>query len=107
VQLALGEFDAIDHLPNHVLLCGGGSSLDALFEKLQNSNWYQELPFTRKPSVKYIDPSDIVGMIDETGYLTDHTMITAAGLLRVGYDTIVGGNSSDTWKDKLNRILRI
>lgn len=107
VQLALGEFDAIDHLPNHILLCGGGSSLNALMEKLQGSNWYKELPFTRKPSVKYIHPNDIVGMIDETGDMTDHTMITAAGLLRVGYDTMVGGNSGDTWKDKLNRILRI
>ncbi|MCL1876730.1 rod shape-determining protein [Candidatus Saccharibacteria bacterium] len=107
VQLALGEFDAIDHLPNRILLCGGGSSLDALVEKLQNSDWYEDLPFTKRPTVKYINPDDVVDVVDETGDMTDHTMITAAGLLRVGYDTINGGGTTTDWKDKLNRILRI
>ena len=107
VQLALGEFDAIDHLPNRILLCGGGSSLDALVEKLQDSDWYKDLPFTRKPRVKHIDPEDVVGVVDETGSLTDHTMITSMGLLRVGYDTINNSDSAGNWKDKLNRILRI
>jgi len=107
VQLALGEFDAIDQLPNRILLCGGGSSLDALVEKLQSSDWYKDLPFTRKPAVKHIDPEDVVGVIDETGSLTDHTMITSMGLLRVGYDTISSNESAGNWKDKLNRILRI
>jgi cell division protein FtsA len=38
--------------------------------------------------------------------MTDHTFITAMGLLRVGYDTMIG--SSDTGiKDKINKILRI
>jgi len=107
VQLALGEFDAIDHLPNRILLCGGGSSLDALVDALKTSDWYKELPFTRKPSVQHIDPADVVGVTDTTGDITDHTMITALGLLRVGYDTMNGGESSDGIRNKLNRILRI
>ncbi|MBI1952317.1 ethanolamine ammonia-lyase reactivating factor EutA, partial [Candidatus Saccharibacteria bacterium] len=28
VELALAEFSKLDHLPNHLLLCGGGSSLE-------------------------------------------------------------------------------
>ncbi|MDR0957269.1 MAG: rod shape-determining protein [Candidatus Nomurabacteria bacterium] len=107
VQLALGEFDAIDHLPGRMLLCGGGSSLDALVDKLQDSNWYRELPFTKKPTVQHIKPENVIGITDETGDLTDHTMITAMGLLRVGYDTMNSGDSAESWKDKLNRILRI
>lgn len=106
VQLALGEFDAIDHLPNKFLLCGGGSSLEQLVDALQHSDWYRELPFTRRPIVKHIKPSDVVGITDATGDVNDHTMITALGLLRVGYDTM--GHEEETGvKDKLNRILRI
>lgn len=108
VQLALTEFDAIDHLPNKILLCGGGSSLDSLPKLLQNSDWYKELPFTRKPIVQHIKPSDVIGVVDTTGDITDHTMITAMGLLRVGYDTInVSTDVKDSLKDRLNRILRI
>jgi cell division protein FtsA len=107
VQLALGEFDAIDHLPNRILLCGGGSSLKALVAKLQTSDWHKDLPFTRKPSVQHIKPTDVVGVRDATGDVTDHTMITAMGLLRVGYDTMEVADSTDNLKDKFNRILRI
>jgi cell division protein FtsA len=107
VQLALSEFDAIDHLPNRILLCGGGSSLQALVDKLQSSDWYKDLPFTRKPSVQHIKPSDVVGVRDATGDVTDHTMITAMGLLRVGYDTMEVADNDDNLKDKFNRILRI
>lgn len=108
VQLALSEFDAIDHLPSRFLLCGGGSSLNALVERLETDNWYRELPFTRRPIVKHIRPEDVVGITDETGAVTDHTFITALGLLRVGYDTMeTTTGTKDTFKDKLDRILRI
>jgi cell division protein FtsA len=107
VQLALGELDALDHLPNRILLCGGGSSLNALVTTLKTGDWYKDLPFTRKPSVHHINPADVVGVTDTTGDITDHTMITALGLLRVGYDTMNSSESSDGLRDKLNRILRI
>ena len=57
--------------------------------------------------MKIIHPSEVVGITDTTGDANDHTFITAMGLLRVGYDTMVGSSDSDTIKDKLNRILRI
>jgi cell division protein FtsA len=106
VELALSEFDAADHLPNRILLCGGGASLSKLVEILQQPDWHKDLPFTKKPTVHYIKPSDVVGITDVTGDVSDHTFITAMGLLRVGYDTIIG-SSSDTIKEKLDRILRI
>ncbi len=107
VELALSEFDSVDHLPNRILLCGGGASLAMLVDALSERDWYKELPFTKRPTVQRINPSEVVGIHDTTGAANDHTFITAMGLLRVGYDTIVGSSDSDTIKDKLNRILRI
>lgn len=107
VELALSEFDSVDHLPNRILLCGGGSSLDQLVDALSTQEWYKELPFTKKPTVHHIQPDEVVGITDTTGDVKDHTFITAMGLLRVGYDTIVGSSDSDSIKEKLNRLLRI
>jgi cell division protein FtsA len=109
VELALSEFNKLDNLPNRILLCGGGSSLDMLMEKLENDEWYKALPFTRKPQIQHIKPNEVIGITDTTGSITDHTFITAMGLLRVGMDTLnTGGNdSSATVKDKLNKLLRV
>jgi cell division protein FtsA len=106
VELALGEFDAIDHLPTRILLCGGGASLSKLVHILETENWHKNLPFPRKPTVQRIHPSQVAGITDQTGLVTDHTFITAMGLLRVGYDTMIG-SSNDSLKDKVNRILNI
>jgi cell division protein FtsA len=107
VELALGEFDSVDHLPNRILLCGGGASLTKLVDALSEDDWYKELPFTKRPTVHHITPSEVIGITDTTGRANDHTFITAMGLLRVGYDTMAGSSDADTIKDKLNRILRI
>lgn len=107
VELALSEFDSADHLPNRILLCGGGSSLSKLVAALQEKDWHKDLPFTKKPTVHHIHPSEVIGITDSTGIVSDHTFITAMGLLRVGYDTIIGSSDNDTIKEKLNRILRI
>jgi cell division protein FtsA len=107
VELALSEFNLSDHLPNRILLCGGGSSLSRLIDALKTQDWHKDLPFTKKPTVHHIHPSDVVGINDLTEIASDHTFITAMGLLRVGYDTIVGGGEGGTIKEKLNKILRI
>ena len=107
VELALSEFDSVDHLPNRILLCGGGSSLDQLVEALETKEWYKELPFTKRPSVHHISPREVIGIEDMTGDVKDHTFITAMGLLRVGYDTMMGSTDDGSIKEKLNRILRI
>lgn len=107
VELALDDFEGLDHLPNKILLCGGGSSLDALPEALSKGDWWKSLPFAKKPVVKHVLPEEVVGIEDQTGKITDHTYITAMGLLRVGYDTLTSVEDSDSLKDKLNKILRI
>lgn len=108
VELALGEFTKLDHLPHQIFLCGGGSSLDMLMDELQDSTWYKALPFTRKPVVNHVNPDQVVGIADTTGSVNDHTFITAMGLLRVGLDTLqFNGNSSSSIKDKIDRMLRV
>lgn len=110
IELALSEFSTVEHLPHQLLLCGGGSSLDMLVDRLEQSLWYRELPFTRKPSVQLIQPQAAKGIHDTTGKVTDHTFITAMGLLRVGLDTMQMQDKSHTdgsVKQRLNRMLQI
>lgn len=108
VELALSEFNKLDLLPHRLFLCGGGSSLDLLMSKLESGNWYSELPFTRKPVVQHIQPEQVVGITDITGDVTDHTFITAMGLLRVGLDTLQFSTSpSDSIKEKIDKMLRV
>ncbi len=108
VELALSEFTKLDHLPNRILLCGGGSSLDMLMDSLGQSGWYKELPFTRKPVIQHIKPNQVVGILDKTGNVSDHTFITAMGLLRVGLDTLQQDTRpANSVKEKIDRMLRI
>ncbi|HZM63667.1 MAG TPA: cell division FtsA domain-containing protein [Candidatus Saccharimonadales bacterium] len=108
VELALAEFTKLDTLPHRLLLCGGGSSLDLLMDKLDKSDWYTKLPFTRKPTVQHIQPEQVVGIVDKTGSITDHTFITAMGLLRVGLDTMqFSAATGNSVKDKIDRMLRL
>lgn len=108
IELALGEFNKLDQLPNSILLCGGGASLGMLQTALQEEDWYKTLPFSKRPTVKLIDPKEVVSIVDSTGDIDDHTYITAMGLLRVGADTLglfeLPGNSI---RERLNRLLSI
>jgi cell division protein FtsA len=108
VELALSEFDKLDSLPHRILLCGGGSSLAMLMDRLESGEWHKELPFTRKPIVQHIRPEEVIGITDATGDVNDHTYITAMGLLRVGMDTLgnTAGDSDAGVRNKMNRILR-
>lgn len=110
VELALSEFPKLDHLPHRLLLCGGGSSLELLMDRLENSDWYKRLPFTKKPVIQHIKPDEVVGITDTTGSITDHTYITAMGLLRVGMDTLssaVAETAQSTLRSRLNRMLKV
>jgi cell division protein FtsA len=81
-----------------------------LIERLEESNWYKDLPFTKKPVVQHIQPGQVIGMIDRTGSVSDHTFITAMGLLRVGLDTLQQQDTSrplNSVKERIDRILKV
>ncbi len=109
VELALSEFEQLDHLPQKLLLCGGGSSLEMLMHELNSTDWYRSLPFTKKPQVHHISPDQVVGIVDKTGDVSDHTFITAMGLLRVGLDTLQQelDAPSGSIRERIDRILKV
>jgi cell division protein FtsA len=106
IELALSEFNKLDHLPHRMFLCGGGSSLDLLMDRL-GTDWYKNLPFTRKPSVHHIRPDQVSGIRDLTSKVTDHTFITAMGLLRVGMDTMQFNDNNGSIRDRLDKMLSV
>ena len=108
IDLALSEFTKLDHLPYKMFLCGGGSSLELLVDKLEETDWYKNLPFTHKPSVHLIKPQQITDIKDITGKVTDHTFITAMGLLRVAGDTKQFDVPDNlTIRDKIDKMLKV
>ena len=88
IELALSEFTKLDHLPHRMFLCGGGSSLEILMERLKGEKWYKALPFTRKPTVHHIRPDQVQRhyRTKPATLPTTHSLLRW-GLLRVGMDT--------------------
>lgn len=107
VELALNEFELEDHLPQKLLLCGGGSSLELLVHELSGTDWYRKAAFTKKPTVQHIQPDQVVGIVDKTDSVHDHTFITAMGLVRVGLDTLQQeqGDRSGSVRERIDRML--
>ena len=106
VEVALEEFDAAGSLPRNVLLCGGGASLSMLQETLAISDWYQNLPFSRRPIIHLMDVDELPDLITKEEDELDHSFATAIGLLRVGMDTLAGAPEENKLKAKLAKLLQ-
>ncbi|MBQ2695302.1 rod shape-determining protein [Candidatus Saccharibacteria bacterium] len=111
VEVALEEFEQIGSLPRNVLLCGGGAGLSLLQETLATSDWYANLPFSRRPVIHLIDVAELPNL--KTSKLStngvhelDHSFATALGLLRVGTDTLAGAPEENKLKAKLAKLLQ-
>lgn len=86
VELALSEFDNIDHLPSEILLCGGGSALLGIKTALQSEDWIKNLPFTRKPKINFLKPADVTSIVDKTGLLKSQQDVTPMALANLALD---------------------
>lgn len=106
VEITLEEFDLNDLLPNKILLCGGGAGLSELQEVLATTDWFKELPFSRRPVIHLVESSDIPGITNVTKVNLDHSYVTALGLLRVALDTIAGVPEEDGVRAKLAKLLQ-
>ena len=108
VEVALEDFELSSSLPRNILLCGGGASLSTLQETLAVSDWYQSLPFSRRPVIHLIDVAELPNLtvknIEESGL--DHSFATALGLLRVGVDTLAGAPEENKIKAKIAKLLQ-
>ncbi len=86
VELALSEFAEADLLPSRFFLCGGGSGLPGIKKALLGPRWSRGFPFAKTPQVSFLQPSDIINIIDETGELRDPQDITPMGLANLALD---------------------
>ena len=106
VQVALEEFESSSSLPRNIMLCGGGASLSLLQETLAISDWYEDLPFSRRPVVHLIDVLDLPNLIIKENTELDHSFATALGLLRVGVDTLAGAPEENKLRAKISKLLQ-
>ncbi len=111
VEVALEEFNNTSSLPRDVLLCGGGASLSLLQETLAVSDWYKNLPFSRRPTIHLLDvaelPDFITNRLSAEGMSKlDHSFATALGLLRVGVDTLAGAPEENKLRSKIAKLLQ-
>lgn len=107
VEVALEDFESIGSLPRNVMLCGGGAGLSILQEQLATSDWYNGLPFSRRPVINLLDITGLPNLIlgshaDEL----DYSFATALGLLRVGTDTLEGAPEEGGLKAKFAKLLQ-
>ena len=107
IEIALEEFSNIEMLPSKILLCGGGAGLMRLQEALATKNWWNELPFARRPVVHILDDIDIPGIENVTDVDLDYSYITAFGLLRVALDTMSGSEGEgNSLRAKIAKLLQ-
>ena len=107
VEVALEDFDTIGTLPRNVMLCGGGAGLSVLQEKLATSDWYEGLPFSRRPIINLLDINGLPNLIlGDYAKSLDHSFATALGLLRVGTDTLEGAPEEKGLKAKFAKLLQ-
>ena len=107
VELSLGEFDHLDHLPARILLCGGASALPEIKKALMSTEWQKKLPFARKPKVDFVSPAEVNRVVDTTGKLVNQQDITPMGLANLGLDIVGSENMSESIIQRLSRTLSI
>ena len=107
VEVALEEFESVGSLPRNIILCGGGAGLSILQEKLATSDWYTNLPFSRRPVINLLDTEGLPNLIlGESAKKLDHSYATALGLLRVGTDTLEGNPEEKGLRAKFAKLLQ-
>lgn len=107
VEVALEDFDSIGTLPKNIMLCGGGAGLSLLQEELAMSDWYANLPFSRRPVINLLDVNGLPNLIlGDFAKDLDHSFATALGLLRVGTDTLEGNPEEKGLKAKFAKLLQ-
>jgi cell division protein FtsA len=80
LEIAFESFRSQEALPSRILLCGGGSGLPIIRKTLLNGQWKEDLPISNSLQVSYLQPRDIVNVIDQTGQLITPQSVAALGL---------------------------
>lgn len=104
IELILEEFGREALLPWRMYICGGGSRLPQLQRALRESSFARDLPFSRPPQVKTMDPSQIEAIQDATGLLVDVQDVPPLGL---AYQAIEMAAPEAPLDAALRRVLRV
>ena len=80
LEIALESFLNYDLLPSKILLCGGGSALPGIKEVLLRAEWFSQLPISQDLKISYIQPRDVVNILDKTKKLATPQMVAPMGL---------------------------
>ena len=106
VEMALDDFKNIEPLPQDIFLSGGSSQLLPLEETLALSEWYQSLPFVRRPLIHILNPLDLPDFVfTEDTDKFDASFIVALGLLRVAVDTLLVAPDKSSLREKFSKLL--
>lgn len=106
VELTLAEYNNVELLPSRILLCGGGSGLPDIEETLNNKKWSKNLPFSRRPSVHFIKPKDVVNVVDHTGELNQVQDVTPMALANLAIELVGEESPMDNVLSKIVKGLR-
>ncbi len=80
IEIALKNLANSEALPQRIYLCGGGSALTGLFNGIVKRNMYENLPFFKKPEIKLLYGTDIIGIKDEVELLVGADNVTPKSL---------------------------
>lgn len=86
VELSLTEFAENDLLPSTIYLCGGGSGLPGIKKALADPAWVRHLPFAKAPRISFLQPRDIVRIVDRTAELINPQDVTPMALATLAVD---------------------
>jgi cell division protein FtsA len=85
VRIALSEFKDLENLPEKIYLCGGGSLLPDIREKMLAYPWKQHLNFIKHPKTEIIKPDSLADVIDQTGNLNSPIDVTPCSIARYAW----------------------
>lgn len=92
LEFALREISFLNILPSDIFVYGGASAFPDLRDILYKTEWYQSLPFSGKPTVKFLDTRSIKGI----------TFLEQEGK-DVSYPDIVSFATCRIVKERMNR----
>lgn len=97
VVLGLKEMYQGSPLPPRIVLCGGGSGLPGIIEKLSDAKMVDTGVFSVTPEIKLLSPEDVYGITDEKDFfgttqdVTPKSIAFQASLTEPGSSSILGG----------------
>lgn len=86
VGICFEELSKSNLLPSRIMLYGGGSHLPGIKEEIEKLVRVNKYPFSDKPEVSFINPSDVVNTVDATNNAKTMQFVTAISLANLSLD---------------------